>query len=313
VSTLARLFAAATTLLCVSPALAVQEGAASTTAALVCNFRAVGALHPDQRLRNGDSLAAKFCNPRLLPFDYPLARATIDLDPEGYSGYFFVNSRTRHIDEQLIKAAAQGIRQIVILGAGYDSRAYRFHKRYPRLRFFELDFPETGRAKQAAVKRVLGKLPAHVRYVPIDFDQQTLESVLPAAGYDAKRKSLFIIEGVLMYVNEAGNRATLDFIGKHSPAGSKAVYDYVLRDVIDGKFEGFFAAYRTANAVARLGEPFVTGWTPAEAAEFARASGLEVEEDLDPAELTRRYLTSSSGKIDGRTTNWQRIIDALVR
>jgi methyltransferase (TIGR00027 family) len=309
----ARFIVAAAVALCVSPARAVQEGAASTTAAFVCNFRAVGALHPDRSLRNGDTLAAKFCSPRLLPYDYALARATIDLDPEGYSGYFFVNSRTRHIDEQLVKAAKRGIRQVVILGAGYDSRGYRFHKRYPRLRFFEVDFPATSSAKQAVVKRVLGKLPAQVRYVPIDFNTQTLESVLPAAGYDAKQKSLFIIEGVLMYVNEAGNRATLDFIGKHSRRGSRAVYDYVLRQVIDGNFEGLFAAYRTAKAVARLGEPLVTGWTPGEAADFARASGLVVDADLDDVELTRRYLTGSSGKVDGRTTNWQRIIDATVR
>ena len=309
----ARLILASATALCVSVAWALQEGAASITAAAVCDFRAVGALHPDKSLRNRDTLAAKLCSPRILPYDYALARGTIDLDPEGYSGYFFVNSRTRHIDEQLEKAAQDGARQVVVLGAGFDSRAYRFHKRYPKLRFFEVDFPATSSAKQAAVKRVLGKLPAHVRYVPIDFNKQTLETALPAAGYDAKQKSFFIIEGVLMYVNEAGDRATLDFIGKRSPAGSRAVYDYVLREVIDDKFEGLFAAYRTAKAVAGLGEPFVTGWTPAEAADFARASGLEVVEDLDHAELTRRYLTSSSGKVDGRTTNWQRIIDAAVR
>lgn len=299
--------------LCAVPAFAVQEGAASATAAFVCDFRAVGALNPDRALRNADKLAAKLCSPRILPYDYPLARATIDRDPEGYAGYFFVNSRTRHIDEQVVKAAAQGIRQVVVLGAGFDSRAYRFHKRFPKLRFFEVDFPATSSAKQAAVARVFGKLPAHVRYVPIDFDQQTLEAALPAAGYDARVKSLFVIEGVLMYVNEAGNRATLEFIARNSPPGSKVVYDYVLRRVIDGDFEGLFAAYRTAKGVASLGEPFVTGWTPAEAAEFARASGLEVEADLDAAELTRRYLTGANGKVDGRTTNWQRILDATVR
>lgn len=309
----ARLLAAAAAALCIAPAGAVPEGAASVTAAAVCDFRAVGALHPDKGLRNKDTLAAKLCSPRILPHDYAIARGAIDLDPEGYSGYFFVNARTRHIDEQLERAAKDGARQVVVLGAGFDSRAYRFHRRYPKLRFFEVDFPATSSAKQAAVKRVLGRLPAHVRYVPIDFDKQTLETALPAAGYDPRQRSFFIIEGVLMYVNEAGNRATLDFIGKHSPAGSRAVYDYVLRAVIDGKFDGLFAAYRTAKAVAGLGEPFVTGWTPSEAADFARASGLEVENDLDSAELTRRYLTSSSGKVDGRTTNWQRIIDATVR
>jgi methyltransferase (TIGR00027 family) len=273
----------------------------------------VGALHPDKSLRNHDTLAAKLCSPRILPYDYPLARATIDSDPEGYAGYFFVNARTRHIDEQLARAAAQGIRQVVVLGAGFDSRAYRFHKRYPKLRFFEVDFPATSKAKQAAIARLFRKVPAHVRYVAIDFDRQTLETVLPAAGYDAGAKSLFIIEGVLMYVNEAGNRATLDFVAKRSPPGSRVVYDYVLRQVIEGRYEGLFGASRAAKGVASLGEPFVMGWTPSEAADFARARGLEVDADLDAEELTRRYLTSPSGKVDGRNTNWQRIIDATVR
>jgi len=295
-------------------AAAVTPGTVSSTAVAVCDFRAVGALHPDPRLRNMDRLAAKLCPTAMtLPRDYALARLALDRDPEGLAGYFFVNARTLHIDAQLVKAAAEGIRQIVVLGAGYDSRAYRFHKAYPKLLFFEVDLPAMIASKQRAVTRQFKTLPRHVRYAPIDFNTQTLDAVLAAAGYDARARSLFIIEGVVMYVNEPGNRATFDFIGKNAAAGSRVVYDYLLRRVVEGDYAGLYGAEKLAKGVAAIGEPFVSGWTPEEAAAFAARHGLEVTEDLDHAELTRRYLTNSRGKADGRMPDWQRIIDARVR
>lgn len=295
------------------PASGVVDGAVSSTAAFVCDCRAVAALHPDPRLRNKDRLAANLCPASILPRDYALARSIIDRDPEGYSGYFFVNARTLHIDAQLVKAAAEGISQVVVLGAGYDSRAYRFHRAYPKLVFFEVDLPAMIQAKKRTVERLLGRLPRHVRYAAIDFNTQALDSVLAAAGYDAGRRSLFIIEGVVMYVNEPGNRSTFEFIRRNSPPGTRVVYDYVLRRVTEGDYEGLYAAKKLAQGVAAIGEPFVSGWTPEEAAEFAARHGLEVVDDLDDAALTRRYLTNTRGQPDGRMPDWQRIIDARVR
>lgn len=293
-------------------AVAVDPGAVSVTAAAVCNYRAVGARHPDPKLRNQDRLADRLCTPIVLPRDYALARAAIDREPEKLSGYFFVNARTLHIDAQLRRAAASGIRQIVVLGAGYDSRAYRFHKAYPKLEFFEVDLPSMIESKKRAIQGLLGALPKHVHYVPIDFNVQTLDSVLAAAGYNAGAKTLFILEGLVMYVNTAGNSATFAFIGKNSASGSLVVYDYALRQVIEGDFSGTYGAETVARDVAAIGEPFVSGWTPEEAAAFATRHGLKVLEDLDDAALTRRYLVNSRGKPDGRLPNWQRIIDASV-
>lgn len=292
---------------------AVVEGTVSSTAGYVCDYRAIAALHPDPRLRNKDRLAAKLCTATILPRDYALARSLIDTDPEGYSGYFFVNARTLHIDAQLAKAVAEGASQVVVLGAGYDSRAYRFHQAYPKLVFFEVDLPAMVRVKKLAVERLYGRLPRQVRYAPIDFNTQTLGGVLAAAGYDPRARSLFIIEGVVMYVNDPGNSATFDFIRRNSPSGTRVVYDYVLRRVVEGDYDGLYGAKRLAQGVASVGEPFVNGWTPEEAAAFAARHGLEVIDDLDDAELTRRYLTNSRGQPDGRMPDWQRIIDARVR
>ncbi|MBI3375309.1 MAG: SAM-dependent methyltransferase [Betaproteobacteria bacterium] len=295
-----------------SPAIAVPDGAASGTAELVCELRALAAQHPDPKLRSRDHLAAGLCMASFLPKEYAEARRIIDARPEEHAAFFYVNARTHHIDALVERAAAHGVKQVVVLGAGFDSRAYRFRDSQPKLRFFEVDLPATIDLKKKRVTRMLGALPGYVRYAPIDFNTQSLEKVLRRAGYDPARKTFFILEGVTMYVNDAGNRATLRFIRKHSPPGSMLVYDYVLRRVIDGDYAGLYAARWQAEGVAGMGEPFVTGWTPEQAAEFAQENGLAVLDDLGPEELTRRYLTGSDGRPDGRTTDWQRIIDAKV-
>jgi methyltransferase (TIGR00027 family) len=292
---------------------AVPPGAVSITAAIVCEYRAIAAQHPDSGLRNPDTLATRLCPPVLLPREYEAARDVIDLDPEAYASYFYVNARTRYIDALVENAAATGVAQVVVLGAGFDSRAYRFHDAHPGIVFFEVDLPAVIEAKKRAVARALGGVPRYVRYAPIDFNTQSLAEVLAAAGYARERRTLFILEGVTMYVGEAGVASTLDFIAGGSPRGSRVVYDYILRRVAEGHYDRMYAARKEALGVARAGEPFVTGWTPQEAAEFARRHGLAVREDLDAAALTRRYLTGSDGKPDGRIPEWYRIIDAEVR
>lgn len=292
---------------------AVPPDSISFTALASCEFRAIAAEHPDPKLRNGDTLAGRLCSPALLPREYEAARDVIDDDPEAYAGYFYVNARTRYIDARLEKAAVASVAQVVVLGAGFDSRAYRFHDAYPNLKFFEVDLPAVIEAKKRAVERALGRLPADVHYVAMDFNTQSLSDVLPVAGYDQRRRTMFILEGVSMYVPERAVAATLDFISGNSPSGSEIVYDYVLRRVVQGDFEGLYAARKEALGVARLGEPFVSGWTPQEAAGFTLRHGLAVREDLDAAALTRRYLTGTGGKPDGRIPDWYRVIDAEVR
>ena len=304
---------AALALLAAGAARAVPPGRASFTAAATCEFRALGAQHPDPKLRNRDTLAGRLCPAQLLPREYEAARDVIDLDPEAYAGFFYVNARTRYIDARLEEALARGAAQVVVLGAGFDSRAYRFHDAHPGVAFFEVDLPATIEAKRRALERALGAVPAYARLVPLDFDTQTLDGALGGAGYDPAAKTFFVLEGVTMYVSAPGIGAMLDFIGHHAAAGSSVVYDYILRQVAEGRYEGLYAARKEALGVARSGEPFVTGWTPAEAAAFAAQHGLAVREDLDAAALAHGYLTGSDGKPDGRIPEWYRIIDAEVR
>jgi len=294
------------------PAAAVNPGEVSGTAEATCAYRAIGAQHPDPKLRNRDEFAARLCRSRLpLPRDYAGARSMIDNSGDTYAAYFYVNARAHYIDAALQKAAAEGVEQVVVLGAGFDTRAYRFGATHPRLRFFEVDLPATIEAKKSRVAEALGSLPGNVRYAPIDFNTQKLEDVLPPLGYDAKQRAFFLLEGVVMYVNEPGNDATFRFMRGNSARGSVVVYDYVLKDIIDGKLGNYYNA-RLAISVAARGEPYVSGWTPAGAAAFAKRHGFRLVEDLDHKALTRRHLVGSDGKPDGRMIDWHRIVELRV-
>jgi methyltransferase (TIGR00027 family) len=293
------------------PALAVNPGEVSGTAEATCVFRAIGSQHPDPKLRNADNVAGKICrgNIQLPRDDYAAARRYIDAAGDTWAAYFYVNARTHFIDASLAKAAAGGIAQVVVLGAGFDTRAYRFDKTHPHLRFFEVDLPATIQAKQKRIAEAFGKPPPNVRYAPIDFNTQKLEDVLPPLGYDPKQKAFFLLEGVVMYVQMPGNDATFRFMKANSAPGSVVVYDYVLKDIIDGKLGPYYGG-RLAISVASRGEPYISGWTPAGAAAYAKKNGMRVVEDLDDKALTKRYLTGSDGKPEGRMIDWHRIIEA---
>ncbi len=114
----------------------------------------------------------------------------------GVSG--FLAARDRYIDDILQTFLDEGIQQLVILGAGYDSRAYRFN--LTGVKTFEVDHPATQEDKLAKVQALFGKIPKHVIYVPVDFNTQSLEERLLACGYNPAGKTLFIWQGVSMYV-----------------------------------------------------------------------------------------------------------------
>jgi methyltransferase (TIGR00027 family) len=297
---------------CSQFAVAVEPGQPSWSASIVCAFRAAAALHPDPRLRNPDDLAHEFCE---LPFElrtHEAAREAIDRDPQTYAGYFYVNARTHHIDDALRRSVLGGATQVVVLGAGYDSRAYRYAKAHPQLKFFEVDLPATQAAKREKVHRIVGSVPSYVTFVPIDFNVQSLEDVLIPAGFDTRAKSLFILEGVSMYIEPAGTAASLDFVARNAASGSQIVFDYLLRDAIETRGALLYGMTSSFRALAEHGEPLITGWTRSEAAAMVRSAGLVVEEDLSAEDLSHLYLRDAQGRPDGRILEGPRILEAKV-
>jgi methyltransferase (TIGR00027 family) len=145
----------------------------------------------------------------------------------------FLVARERYIDDYLQAALDDGLEQLVILGTGYDSRACRF-ERLKDCKVFEVDHPATQQAKIVKLKKILGALPAHVVFVPIDFETQTLEQRLVECGYNEHKKTLFIWQGVTQYLTPEAVDSTLAFVASHSGQGSSIIFDYMYSSLLDG-------------------------------------------------------------------------------
>jgi methyltransferase (TIGR00027 family) len=115
---------------------------------------------------------------------------------------------TRYIDDVVARGLADDVEQIVILGAGYDSRPYR-PKNIERCRVFEVDHPDTQARKRRRLRSGGLAIPPHVSFVPIDLARACLDDVLPAQGFRRDRRSLFIWEGVSEYLSADAVDATL--------------------------------------------------------------------------------------------------------
>ena len=195
-------------------------------------------------------------------------------------------ARTCLIDELLRHALQAGTRQIAILGAGFDCRGYRM----PSIRnsiLFEVDHPATQAVKLAKLRRLLPQLPGHVRFVPLDFDGQSLSSALGASGFDPRCPTAFLWEGVTNYLTAKGVDSVLRYVAGCA-TGSLLIFTYVHRGALDGS--GLFAdAAELLAELKRLGEPWTFGLDPEGLSDYLRARGLELEQDFCAREYRARY------------------------
>jgi methyltransferase (TIGR00027 family) len=266
----------------------------SRSAIVAAIVRAVGAKHPDPAFCNPDTLAAGFVGPReraLLPaalagaldldFEHALARL---LRPNRVTHVF---ARARFFDDALADALRDGVRQVVILGAGLDSRGYRFAAQAGGVRFFEVDSPSLQASKQQRVREVLGRLPDHVRYVPVDLATDDLLTQLRAHGYAEDAVTHFVWEGVAAYLPEAAVRATLRLARHHAAPGSTLAVNYLL------------STHPWINnpdtPMARMGELMVSGFPGESAADLLTQEGLSVVADLPTVDLAARYAQRPDG------------------
>ena len=256
---------------------AVEQGTASKTAVYVAAARAVGSKHPDPQLRNPDYLAIKFLGPReraLLP-EMQLDALDLDFDGamKGISGYIVevLTYRTKAFDSALLDALRDGARQVVVLGAGFDSRAYRFKSQLGEVRFMEVDLGSTQAYKKQRLGDILGVMPSHVSFVPMDFTKDSLLEQLRNAGYSEQQKTFFLWEGVSYYLPESAVKDTLHFVRDHSASGSRIAFDYTGANNP--------AINNPRHLYAQWGEPFLFGFPNSSAREYVQQEGLRVLSD----------------------------------
>lgn len=265
----------------------MKEGKPSITAELACACRAAESMKPERKRVCYDPLARKFLG-RALSL---LARSRLLVklvlwDAEriapGVPGE--VIGRTRYIDDCLRACIDEGIEQLVILGAGYDSRAYRFDEIAAKVKVFELDYPSTQEVKKKRVRKLFGSLPDGVVYIPIDFNTESLEQKLFEHGYDKDLRTLFIWEGVTYYLTAEAVDATLDFVAKNSGEGSSIIFDYAFRSVLQGESDleqvnRVLKAYELVGTVF-TSEHFVFGVEEGTIEEFLSKRGFRIVENV---------------------------------
>ena len=235
----------------------MKEGKPSFTAEGTVALRFAEWLAPEDKRMCHDPLAKDFVpakfkiigKSRLLT---KIVLRVIERLVPGMLGY--IVGRTKYIDDYLKARIDDGIEQLVMLGAGYDSRPYRFDGLKGKVKGFEVDFPATQKMKMGKVKKIFGSLPDHVVYVPVDFDEIKLGEGLSAGGYDKNLKTLFIWEGVTPYITAEAMDETLAFVTKNSGEGSSIIFDYVLRSALDGTY-GREQVHRIRKAWERFAQP----------------------------------------------------------
>ncbi len=201
----------------------------------------------------------------------------------------FVVARHRQIDEWLASALGAGAEQVVLLGAGYDTRAYRFAPSLLGRRVCELDFPATSERKQRILHQNEADLPeVDVEHVAIDFLSEKLDEKLLSAGFRPGTRTFFVWEGVSMYLTRRAVKDTLAALHRVAGLGSELAMDwwYLVDDPT-----ALGTAHRTGPAFLHvLGEPVTLSLHPEDAPAFLEREGYELVELADAATLQERFV-----------------------
>jgi methyltransferase (TIGR00027 family) len=256
----------------------VREGKPSFTAAAVAFARGVAGV---------DDVAR-----RLLPAAFGAAlpaarRARGALNVAAFGLVDHLELRTRAIDAAVEEAVGAGARQLVILGAGLDARAHRMNA-LGDVEVFEVDYPATQAYKRARTEGRTARAKG-VRYVGVDFAKDSLEERLADAGHDPSRPTMWIWEGVTMYLPREATRATLRQLAARSAPGSRAAITYATPDGTP-LGPGFVRAALVGFRV--LGEPVVGMMTRGEMKTELGSAGFELLSDTDPVDWARDHASN---------------------
>ena len=284
----------------------------SGTAAATAFLRALAANDPREEIRGNDYLAEIFLeDKRKGLLKDPARRAWVMQNHLAPGAYAFMFARTAFFDHLVAQALKDNRAQVVLLGAGYDSRPYRFKEFIQDTRIFELDAAPTQQRKQECLRQARITIPEQVCFVPINFETDPLLETLLAAGFKREQQTLFIWEGVSYYLSREAVDQLLTTVRSNSPAGSSIGFDYaalsaeVLQDAGVQEFRQLMRA-RHADEPTRFGIPAGT----IEA--FLSERGFQVLEHLTAAEMNERYVLLADSATPDRVSPLFCLVHAMI-
>ena len=255
-----------------------------STARGVALVRAIEMTRPEGERVASDPYARHFVNPLTVQFMRVVGALGINRLTAIEGLMNFAMARERCIEEVMVRELRAGAEQIVVLGAGFDTRSYRIPEAAD-VPVFEVDHPTTQAAKREALRGVVDPLPPNVRFVGVDFDHDDLGVQLRLAGYGENRRTLFVWQGVIVYLTREGADATLAFIAKHSASGSVVVFDSM-----DGAALAGSGATGLRFFTSAMGEKVTFGIGRDEIVPYFERRGFRDVEIVDHEVMQRAYL-----------------------
>ena len=203
------------------------------------------------------------------------------------AGANMMAARSVEVDDAVRAAKSD---QVVILGAGQDTRGWRMDE-FSGATVFEVDHPDTQRDKRARVGDRAPKAKA-LHFVPVDFTQDSLDEALARAGHDPLRPTTWIWEGVVMYLTRQDIESTLLVIEKRSAPKSRLVIVYMAPALITLVLAPF---------VKRMGEPLRSIFRPRGMSALLDRHGFRATRDVGVADVASSMsLTLPAGGLTAR-------------
>lgn len=201
-------------------------------------------------------------------------------------------TRSRYIEDRLAEEIEQGIRQYVIIGAGFDTYAFR-QPAEDQLQVFELDHPGTQSLKRKRLADAGLVTPAHLHFVEVDLERESMATALENTPFDVKAPTFFAWAGVSYYLTHDAIKGTLSSVRSIAAGDSELIFDYLESDAFNP--DKVVDRIRFAmEAVRKMGEPWITGFEPAAIGSELSALGFTLIEDLSPAMLQELYFQDRS-------------------
>ena len=279
------------------------------SAALV---RFLAALDEREEIRGNDTLAEIFiADDRKNSINDPVVREWLIKNYLPYGVYAYTIARTAYFDHIVAQGLRERVSQIVILGAGYDSRPYRFANLIGDTRIIELDDIHMLQRKQKLLQQANIPIPENLAYAPISYDPEVLKGYLAGAGYDGGKQTLFIWEGASYYLTADEVDRTIRFVGANSPAGSTICFDYnSTSQVRSGEAPGDELSESMGATSANTPEQFVI--EEGKTGTFLAERDFLIIEHLEAEEMERRFLTLADGSTAGKVPARHHIVYASL-
>ncbi|MGO9214821.1 MAG: class I SAM-dependent methyltransferase [Syntrophales bacterium] len=280
----------------------VKANTASRTAQYMAFFRAIETVrHPHKRLF-ADPYAIYFLNNRFkrvvriaaLPLFGTLIQKIINR--KGVGALSSGIARTKLIDELLQQTISYGVRQVIILGAGFDTRALRldFLNATPVI---EVDHPDTSDVKVKKLKEFLGRLPSNIYYYQIDFNKQSLADLAGRNNFNLSIPTTVIWEGVTNYLTQEAVDATFEFVEKLA-RGSYIIFTYVNKHVLENP-QSFEGAVKLLRILSEIDEPWTFGLKPEELSDYLTKFSLTLLKDLGASQYRNIYMPDRKELLKG--------------